>query len=339
MLADSDSEEEDQSPPPVSALPSFGSDGGIPFESNDQEPSWLQGAGSEASEASSQYVTPFGTPMVVASKSDSKDDEEPAWLKQASARVSDIHLAVNSRLSPSSDVDESSPLTRATDVVDDDLESGGGGGGSSGGGSSPSKSRPRRLGRGRYSDDFGTDGGSSSSTGTAAEQAQLAFYRFYDASARAWSELRALSSQEISDGLLSLSVGCTHSMRASLTTGLQETGIFVRDVYDTISTTEPLPRGETRMESIRSLVQLRWRGLLQLPAAALYAMVALMHAVLAMMLTFLRHTPEAVRQFVAYVRNGILEYHESRLPGGVERVRTRREASKPLLTGREEEEE
>ena len=93
------------------------------------------------------------------------------------------------------------------------------------------------------------------------------------------------------------------------------------------------------MESIRSLVQLRWRGLLQLPAAALYAMVALMHAVLAMMLTFLRHTPEAVRQFVAYVRNGILEYHESRLPGGVERVRTRREASKPLLTGREEEEE
>ena len=79
-------------------------------------------------------------------------------------------------------------------------------------------------------------------------------------------------------------------------------------------------------------------ALLQLPAAALYAIFALVHAVLAMLVTFLRHTPEATRQFYVYVRTSLIEYHEARLPGGQERVRGRREARKALLSHDEEEE-
>ena len=339
MLAYSDDEdEEDLLPPPVSALPSFGSDAGIPFDSSDdKEPAWLEAA---ASDGSSHYATPRGTPM--APSREKEEDEEPAWLKQASARVSDIHLAVGVMLD--GDTDESPPrgssaAAGAARIDEHDLESGGS--------SSPSKSWPRKLPRGRHGSDAAaattTTNEPNTSGGTAAEQAAAAFSRVYDAVSRAWTEMRELSAQELSDGLLGLSVGCTRSMRDSLALGMRESGHFAREVYVTVSSPEDsaaarVGEGESRLQAVGALLQARWRGLLQLPAAALYAIFALVHAVLAMLVTFLRHTPEATRQFYVYVRTSLIEYHEARLPGGQERVRGRREARKALLSHDEEEE-
>ena len=68
------------------------------------------------------------------------------------------------------------------------------------------------------------------------------------------------------------------------------------------------------MQIMKQSVQQRWRGLLQVPAAALFAILALINAVLAMVLTFAKFTPRAVRELAAYCRDRALEYHHSRLP-------------------------
>lgn len=141
--------------------------------------------------------------------------------------------------------------------------------------------------------------------------AREAFARAVDQASRAWVELRSLDTMEVSDGLLGLSVGCTRSMWTSLAVGAQESGRFAHDVFMAVAST---PEGGTRLQIMKQSVQQRWRGLLQVPAAALFAILALINAVLAMVLTFAKFTPRAVRELAAYCRDRALEYHHSRLP-------------------------
>lgn len=135
-----------------------------------------------------------------------------------------------------------------------------------------------------------------------------AFSRAVNASSAAFAEFRSLSAQELSEGLLSLSVSCTRSMRTSTQAGLAATSRFAREMYTAAVVTAP-PPGETRLQSSLVVLQGHWRELMHIPTAGLFAACALMNAVFAMMLTFLQYTPLAARQFASYVQTNALEYH------------------------------
>ena len=124
-------------------------------------------------------------------------------------------------------------------------------------------------------------------------------------SRRALDELRGLSTDELCDALLSLSHSCAQGVRGRWVAGVAETTRMAR-VLASAATANPLPAGtETRLQALQHGVrQARWRGddgLLQLPMAVIFALLAVMHTVLAMLVRVTVHTPTAVRQLASHL--------------------------------------
>ena len=239
-------------------------------DDNDEEPESVSPVPSISSDVpgSNDEAMPL-TP--VRTKSDA--EEEPAWLSDAITRVSDFHIGY--------------PLDMQ--VADEEL----------------SKSPRAASHTAAVIDKNATHAILPS---IPSPPASVAFARAVNASSAALAEVRSLSIQELSDGLLGLSVSCTRSMRSSTQAGLAATARFAREMYTAAVVTAP-PPGETRLQTSLAVVQGHWRELMQLPTAGVFAACALMNAVLAMLLTFMRYTPLAAREFASYVQAQTREYH------------------------------
>lgn len=128
-------------------------------------------------------------------------------------------------------------------------------------------------------------------------QASAAFHSAMDASRRALGELTSLSSTDLSDGLLAMSVDYTGSMRTRLAAGAEASATALREVLGAISSP---PDGETRLAAVRASAAGHWRGVAQLPMGLLVAMVALLHAILAIGVHFAANTPRALRELTQW---------------------------------------
>jgi hypothetical protein len=118
--------------------------------------------------------------------------------------------------------------------------------------------------------------------------------RAMQVSRQAIIEVSGLSAIELSNGLVALSYTCAQSMRTRFVAGVSETRAVLSSVADP-------PSGETRLQAVRLGIQERWRGVLQVPLAGVYALFALLHLVAAMVLRVVIHTPEAARQLADYL--------------------------------------
>ena len=136
----------------------------------------------------------------------------------------------------------------------------------------------------------------------------LAFKRAIDASRAAFDEFRGLSASEISDGLLALSASCFSATRIKLRAGLREVKESTSAALAAVAAPAAQPDTPYWRHVALSVRDQRWVGALLVPYAGLLAMLAVLNAVLAIMVTFAVHTPRAAREFRTYAEGAARHY-------------------------------
>ena len=134
----------------------------------------------------------------------------------------------------------------------------------------------------------------------------VAFSKAVDASRAAFDEVRSLTAAQLSDGLLALSAKCTVIMRAKLARGISASAEAGATVL--AATSEPAPPSARLRALAVSVGSVHWHGVMQLPLAAVFAFLAVMHTVLAMLITAAVHTPRAARELRAYAADAAERY-------------------------------